>query len=146
MARYDVAKAYGVKSTIQVDGLNKTIYGLKKYGAEAWDMKTTFRRLGHMALNAARAEAPVRSGKLQRNIRQRIRPNAVYLAVGGKRVPYAKQTHFGSYGVTQPEHPRVQEPNLFMYRAVTKMERPMRNALKTEMRRLTRKYGAPGSG
>lgn len=146
MSNFDVAAAYGVKSSIQVDGLNKTLYQLKKFGAKSWDMKTTFRRLGASALTAARAEAPVSSGKLRRNIRQRIRPNAVYLAVGGKRVPYAKQTHFGSYGVTQSQHARVQEPNLFMYRAVSKMERPMRNMLNTEMRRLTRKYGAPGSG
>jgi len=120
------------KATVQVQNLNKVTRTLKKYGVEVRDLKGAMQRIGARVTNDATSGAPVRTGALQRSVRQSKRQNSVYIYAGGKRTYYAPFVHYGTKNLTK---------NPGMTRAANKNAPYALKELEAEMNQLISKLG-----
>jgi HK97 gp10 family phage protein len=80
--------------SVRVLGAKRLAATLRKAGAEAADMKDASVRVGTMVATAAKARAPVRSGRLQDSIRPARRARGVVIRTGSFR--YAWVQEYGS--------------------------------------------------
>ncbi len=123
-----MAKNVGVK----VEGLSKVTRALKKYGVSVEDLKGAFNKIGTVLEQGAKSRTPVRSGKMERSIRQSKRQNSVYLYGGGKRAYWAPYVEFGT------KYQRAQEP---MQRTLQANKRWGLQQIEKEINYLISKYG-----
>jgi len=103
-----------VDGSVEIEGLNKLLRALEKLDDEAkQSFKDAGLKVGKFVAEKARAEAPVRSGRLRGSIRAVATGRGAKIRAGSKRVPYAGVIHFGwrKRNIVQ---------NRFLYRAVDK--------------------------
>jgi HK97 gp10 family phage protein len=120
------------KTTVQVQNLNKVTKTLKKYGVEARDLKGAMQRIGAHVTNDAISGAPVKTGALQRTVKQSKRQNSVYIYAGSKKAYYAPFVHYGTSQLSK---------NPWMTRAANKNAPFALRELEAEMNRLITKLG-----
>lgn len=96
--------------TVKVEGLNKTLTALQRFGVEAQDLKDTMSEISAEGARLASSFAPKRSGNLASTVRgNKAKAKAIVIA-GRARVPYAGAINYG-----WPK--RGIKPSLFMQRA-----------------------------
>lgn len=78
-------------ATVDVQGLKEAVRGLTALGADLADLKEGMARAGDLVADAARAAAPVRTGRYRASIRPTKTKNRVAIRAGGARVPYARK-------------------------------------------------------
>lgn len=82
------------KIQVEVEGLNKVIRNMRKLGVTSEEFKDTMNKVGTVAVNTARAEAPVRSGNTRDSIRASKRQTSVYIKGGNNRSRRSAKTAF----------------------------------------------------
>jgi hypothetical protein len=97
-------------SGVRVEGLNRTVRALQRYGVEVGDLKETFADIAAEGARLASSFAPKRSGRLAGTVRGNKAKNKAVVAAGKARVPYAGAINYG-----WPK--RGIKPALFMQRA-----------------------------
>lgn len=95
---------------VRVEGLNKTVRALEKFGADVADLKGTFSEIAAEGARLASSYAPRRTGRLAATIRGNKSKNKAVVTAGRARVPYAAPINYG----WPRRHIR---PALFMQRA-----------------------------
>lgn len=96
--------------SVKVDGLNKTLTALQRFGVEAQDLKDVMAGISAEGARLASSFAPKRSGRLAASVRgNKAKAKAIVIA-GRARVPYAGAINYG-----WPR--RGIRPALFMQRA-----------------------------
>lgn len=94
----------------KVEGLNKTLTALQRFGVEANDLKDVMSEIAAEGARLASGFAPKRSGRLANTVRgNKAKAKAIVIA-GRSRVPYAGAINYG-----WPR--RSIRPALFMQRA-----------------------------
>lgn len=89
---------YGLATgaAVRIDGLNGLLRRLELMTAEMRDgLLEAGLTAGQPALERARLEVPVKSGRLQNTIRLSKTRRGVKIAAGSARTPYAARIHFG---------------------------------------------------
>lgn len=95
---------------MKVEGLNKTLTALQRFGAEAQDLKDVMGAIAAEGARLASSFAPKRSGRLAATVRgNKAKAKAIVIA-GRARTPYAGAINYG-----WPR--RGIHPALFMQRA-----------------------------
>lgn len=118
----------------KVEGLNKTITALQRFGVEAADLKTVMGDIAAEGARLASGYAPVASGNLRRTVRgNRAKAKAIVIA-GRARVPYAGAINYGW-------HARGIRPALFMQRADAALAPRAVEMLESGLDRLVREAG-----
>ena len=82
------------KIQVEVEGLNKVIRNMRKLGVTSEEFKDTMNKVGTVAVNTVRAEAPVRSGNTRDSIRASKRQTSVYIKGGNNRSRRSAKTAF----------------------------------------------------
>ena len=96
--------------SVKVEGLNKTLTALQRFGVEAEDLKDVMSEIAAEGARLASSFAPKRSGKLAGTVRgNKAKAKAIVIA-GRARVPYAGAINYGW-------QKRNIKPALFMQRA-----------------------------
>lgn len=113
--------------TIRVEGLNERVKGFKQAGGDMNDLKDAFQRIGLEVVKVAKSDAPVLSGRLQRNIKAARRQNKVVITSGG--TSYHLYQHFGT---------KYMRANPYMFEAVEKKEDWVENQIETEVDKVLR--------
>lgn len=125
-------KASGIYG--KVEGLNKTLTSLQRFGVEAQDLKDVFSEIAAEGARLASSFAPKRSGRLQASIRgNKAKAKAIVIA-GRARVPYAGAINYG-----WPK--RNIKPALFMQRADAKLAPLAVEMMEQGLDRAARKAG-----
>lgn len=91
----DVIEIGNGDTRVRIEGLNKTIRGLRKAGADAQDMKSLMHSIGEVVVRAAQGDVPKASGKLSDTIRAGRGATKAVVRAGGARAPYAGVQNFG---------------------------------------------------
>lgn len=94
----------------EIEGGRELRRGLKAAGFDLKELKAVHKDVSQFVSKQAYDRAPVRSGKLARNIRAGATQKAAIVRAGGKRVPYANPIHWGWFK-------RHIKPNMFVQRA-----------------------------
>jgi len=81
--------------SVKVEGLNKTVRALQRFGAEVADLKDVFSSISAEGARLASGFAPKRSGKLSSTIRGNKAKNKAVVIAGRARVPYAGAINYG---------------------------------------------------
>lgn len=81
----------------RIQGLRETVRSLERFGVEAKDLKSAFKRIGTLVQREAQSLAPKRSGSLAASIRPSNTKNKSVIYAGSARVPYAGVQEFGNY-------------------------------------------------
>ena len=89
-------------------------------------------RIGARVTNDAISGTPVRTGALQRSVKQSKRQNSVYIYAGSKRAYYAPFVHYGTSKMSR---------NPWMTRAANKNAPFALRELETEMNKLITRLG-----
>jgi hypothetical protein len=95
---------------VRVEGLNKTVRALEKFGADVADLKGVFSEIAAEGARLAATYAPHRTGRLSATVRGNKSKNRAVVTAGRARVPYAGAINYG----WPRRHIR---PALFMQRA-----------------------------
>lgn len=99
---------------VRVVGLRETISALRQVNAELpKELRAAGVEAGQPVAAAARAEAPVLTGRTQGTVRVVASQRGAAVRAGGARAPYVGAVHFG-----WPAHNI--KPNLWLFRAATR--------------------------
>ncbi|WP_146238602.1 HK97 gp10 family phage protein [Curtobacterium sp. MCPF17_003] len=91
----DVIEFGNGDSRVRIEGLNKTIRGLRKAGADSQDMKDLMHAIGEVVVGAAQGGVPKETGKLSDTIRAGRGATKAVVRAGGARAPYAGVQNYG---------------------------------------------------
>lgn len=81
--------------SVKVDGLNKTLTALQRFGVEAQDLKDVMAGISAEGARLASSFAPTRTGRLAASVRgNKAKAKAIVIA-GRARVPYAGAINYG---------------------------------------------------
>jgi hypothetical protein len=81
--------------SVKVEGLNKTLTALQRFGVEAQDLKDVMAEIAAEGARLASSFAPKRSGRLAGTVRgNKAKAKAIVIA-GRARVPYAGAINYG---------------------------------------------------
>lgn len=83
------------RSAIEVKGSAQLARTLRKAGADMKDLRAVNRKAAASIIPTARAETPIRSGRLQQSVRAGATQKAGVLRAGKASVPYAGPIHWG---------------------------------------------------
>jgi hypothetical protein len=118
----------------KVEGLNKTITALQRFGVEAQDLKDVMAAIAAEGARLASGYAPSRKGNLRRTVRgNKAKAKAIVIA-GRARVSYAGPVNYGW-------HARGIRPALFMQKADAALAPRAVEMLETGLDRLIRETG-----
>lgn len=79
----------------KVEGLNKTLTALQRFGVEAQDLKDVMAEIAAEGARLASGFAPTRTGRLAKTVRgNKAKAKAIVIA-GRARVPYAGAINYG---------------------------------------------------
>lgn len=78
---------------VRVEGLNRVVRKLSRAGADADDMRGLMHSLGQIVVDGA--NVPIRTGRLDANVRAGRGKTKAVVRAGGARVPYAGVIHYG---------------------------------------------------
>lgn len=121
-----------VAAGVRVEGLNKVLRDLQKWGADADELRDAFEAVGRKVASDAQVLAPARSGNLRGTIRA-ARYKAKSVIKAGKRRPLHYAT-FVEYGT------RRQSPQNFVTKAVKKNQGFAVSRIEHELKQLSQKY------
>ena len=80
-----------------MDGLRETIRDIKRFGAQAADLRSLFKRIGDMVARHAVTITPTLTGALAASIRASNTQNKAEVRAGSAKVVYAGVQHYGGY-------------------------------------------------
>ena len=78
---------------VRVEGFGRVVRKLSAAGADAEDMRTLMHSLGQIVIDGA--NIPIRTGRLDTNVRSGRGKTKAVVRAGGARVPYAGVIHYG---------------------------------------------------
>lgn len=107
-------------SQVTVQGFGSINKMLANIGGKPMQLrvKAAGKEAGEIVAEEARAEAPVRSGRLRNSIRVASLQRSVQVRAGSKRIPYGNPIHWGWFYDKQRDIKKNIKPNPFMSRAL----------------------------
>ena len=81
---------------VRVEGLNRYLRDLKKFGASIDDLKDIMYGIGQHVADEAKTLAPVRTGALQDSIRASKAQRTAVIRAGSAKVPYSSFVEWGT--------------------------------------------------
>lgn len=119
--------------SIRIDGINKVVRDLKRFGVEVADLKTSFNRIGNIVVKEAQSLTPTLTGRLAASIRASKTQNKAEVRAGGARVPYAGVQHYGGYnGITG---------SFYLTKAIGNKQNEVINTMESELNSLIGRLG-----
>lgn len=119
--------------SIRIDGINKVVRDLKRFGVEVADLKTAFNKIGNIVVKEAVTLTPTLTGALAASIRASKTQNKAEVRAGSARVPYAGVQHYGGYHGITGSH--------FLTDAIAAKQGEVLNTLDSELNALIGRLG-----
>lgn len=119
--------------SIRIEGINKVVRDLKRFGVEVSDLKTAFNRIGNIVVKEAVTLTPTMTGALAASIRASKTQNKSEVRAGSARVPYAGVQHYGGYNNIAGSY--------FLTKAIAKKRGEVLNTLDSELNALIGRLG-----
>lgn len=119
--------------SIRVDGINKVVRDLKRFGVEVADLKTAFNKIGNIVVKEAVTLTPTLTGRLAASIRASKTQNKSEVRAGGARVPYAGVQHYGGYNNITGSY--------FLTKAIGNKREEVINTMETDLNALIQRLG-----
>lgn len=95
---------------------DRAIAAFQRFGYDVRDLSDAWNRIGAAIAEDAAQLVPVRTGRLQRNIRQSTSKKWAAVRAGGARVPYADKIEYGGWA-TGSYGPHYIAPQPFLHPA-----------------------------
>lgn len=122
----------GQSAGVRVEGLNKTLRNLQRFGVEAEELKDAFTEVGRKVVLNAQSLAPARSGALRQSIRaSRAKASATIRAGNNGGKYYASFVEYGT---------KRQSAQEFVTTAVKRNEQYTVSRIQYELDKLSKKH------